>query len=96
MFKCFYWGLYFYGLFGVGKIYLFGGMVNVLVVKGFNMILIYFLSFVVEMKCLISNNMLVDKVDVIKWVLIFMIDDIGVDVLLIWIWDDVFGVILEY
>lgn len=42
--------LYLYGLFGVGKMYFFGVIVNVLVEKKVKFIILYVLEFLCELK----------------------------------------------
>lgn len=89
-------GMYLYGEFGVGKTYLMAAMANELAKSGFNVTLVHFPSFSVEMKNSITNNQVSDKLDSIKKSQILILDDIGADSMSSWIRDDILGVILEY
>jgi primosomal protein DnaI len=89
-------GMYLYGEFGVGKTYLMAAMANEMAKKGYNITLVHFPSFAVDIKNAISNNQVAFKLDDIKKTPILVLDDIGADSMSSWIRDDVLGVILEY
>lgn len=89
-------GVYLYGEFGVGKTFLMAAMANELAKNGFEVTLVHFPSFAVEMKSAISSNLVTDKLDAIKKTSILILDDIGADSMSSWVRDDILGVILEY
>ncbi|KPN79592.1 Replicative DNA helicase loader DnaI [Apilactobacillus kunkeei] len=89
-------GMYLYGEFGVGKTFLMAAMANELAKNGFEVTLVHFPSFAVEMKSAISSNLVSDKLDAIKKTPILILDDIGADSMSSWVRDDILGVILEY
>ncbi|WP_220729494.1 primosomal protein DnaI [Apilactobacillus zhangqiuensis] len=89
-------GMYLYGEFGVGKTFLMAAMANELAKNGFEVTLVHFPSFAVEMKSAISSNLVADKLDAIKKTPILILDDIGADSMSSWVRDDILGVILEY
>ncbi|CAI2590369.1 Primosomal protein DnaI [Apilactobacillus kunkeei] len=89
-------GMYLYGEFGVGKTFLMAAMANELAKNGFEVTLVHFPSFAVEMKSAISSNLVADKLDAIKKTPVLILDDIGADSMSSWVRDDILGVILEY
>lgn len=89
-------GMYLYGEFGVGKTYLMAAMANEIAQKGYDITLVHFPSFAVDIRNAISNNQVTFKLDNIKKTPILVLDDIGADSMSSWIRDDVLGVILEY
>lgn len=89
-------GMYLYGEFGVGKTFLMAAMANELAKNGFEVTLVHFPSFAVEMKSAISSNLVADKLDSIKKTPVLILDDIGADSMSSWVRDDILGVILEY
>ncbi len=93
--KC-HQGMYLYGEFGVGKTFLMAAMANELAKNGFEVTLVHFPSFAVEMKSAISSNLVADKLDAIKKTPVLILDDIGADSMSSWVRDDILGVILEY
>lgn len=75
-----YKGFYLYGDMGVGKFYLMVVMVRELLErKGVLMIFFYFFSFVIDVKNVILSGIVKDEIDVVKSVLILILDDIGVE-----------------
>ncbi|WP_414827431.1 primosomal protein DnaI [Apilactobacillus kunkeei] len=89
-------GMYLYGEFGVGKTFLMAAIANELAKNGFEVTLVHFPSFAVEMKSAISSNLVADKLDTIKKTPVLILDDIGADSMSSWVRDDILGVILEY
>lgn len=89
-------GLYFYGMFGVGKSYLLGAIANELAEKKVSSMIVYVPEFLREMKSSISDSTLNDKISAIKKVPVLMFDDIGAETMSSWTRDEVLGPILQF
>lgn len=89
-------GLYIQGSFGVGKTYLLGALAKKMSEAGYEVTLVHFPTFTVEIKAAIQDNTVMDKVNAFKETEILIIDDIGAESMTAWLRDDVLGVILQY
>ncbi|KOP83695.1 primosomal protein DnaI [Bacillus sp. FJAT-21945] len=89
-------GLYFYGMFGVGKSFLLGAIANELAKKKVSSMIVYVPEFLREMKSSIADSSLNDKIAAIKKVPVLMFDDIGAETMSSWTRDEVLGPILQF
>jgi primosomal protein DnaI len=89
-------GLYFYGLFGVGKSYLMGAAAKKLAEQGIASLMVYTPDFFREIKDALGDNTVQEKVAVLKEVPVLILDDIGAETLSPWARDEVLGAILQY
>jgi primosomal protein DnaI len=89
-------GIYFYGMFGVGKSYLLGAIANELAQKKVSSMIVYVPEFLREMKSSIADSTLNDKIAAIKKVPVLMFDDIGAETMSSWTRDEVLGPILQF
>ena len=89
-------GLYFYGLFGVGKSYLMSAGAKLLSERGISSLMVYTPEFFREIKESLQDNTTQQKIDVVKKVPVLILDDIGAETLSPWVRDEVLGAILQY
>ncbi|WP_347862605.1 primosomal protein DnaI [Salimicrobium sp. PL1-032A] len=89
-------GLYFHGLFGVGKTYFLGAIANELGNHNVETMVIYMPELVREMKASIKDDSLTSKVDAFKRVPVLMLDDIGAESQSAWFRDEILGSILQH
>ncbi|SIS51454.1 primosomal protein DnaI [Salimicrobium flavidum] len=89
-------GLYFHGLFGVGKTYFLGVIANELSNHNVETMVIYMPELVREMKASIKDDSLTSKVDAFKKVPVLMLDDIGAESQSAWFRDEILGSILQH
>ncbi|SIS49849.1 replicative DNA helicase loader DnaI [Salimicrobium salexigens] len=89
-------GLYFHGLFGVGKTYFLGVLANELSNHNIETMVIYMPEFVREMKASIKDDSIASKVDAFKKVPVLMLDDIGAESQSAWFRDEILGSILQH
>ncbi|WP_102274308.1 primosomal protein DnaI [Cytobacillus massiliigabonensis] len=89
-------GIYFYGMFGVGKSFLLGAIANELAKKNVSSMIVYVPEFLREMKSSIADSTLNDKIAAIKKVPVLMFDDIGAETMSSWTRDEVLGPILQF
>ncbi|MGF3067132.1 primosomal protein DnaI [Facklamia sp. P12945] len=90
-------GMYIAGPFGVGKTYLLGALANALASLGYQVSMIHYPTFTMEMKAVIGqDNQLFMMLEQIKKKTVLIIDDIGAESNSAWLRDDLLGVILEH
>jgi len=89
-------GLYFYGLFGVGKSYLMSAGTKILSERGIASLMVYVPEFFREIKESLQDHTTQQKIDVVKKVPVLILDDIGAETLSPWVRDEVLGPILQY
>ncbi|WP_100405072.1 primosomal protein DnaI [Bacillus solitudinis] len=89
-------GLYFFGMFGVGKTYIMGAIANELKDRGVETLIVYTPDFFREMKQSIGDGTFQEKIDLVKKAQVLILDDIGAESISSWIRDDVLGAILQH
>lgn len=89
-------GLYFYGMFGVGKSYLLGAIANELAKKRISSMIVYVPELIREMKSSIGDSTLNEKIEALKKESILMLDDIGAEAVSSWTRDEILGPILQF
>lgn len=89
-------GIYLYGVFGVGKTFLLGALVNEL--KRFNIssTMIYMPEFVREMNASLKDDSVNEKVELFKKADVLILDDIGAELHSAWFRDEILSSILQY
>lgn len=89
-------GIYVYGKFGVGKTFMLAAIANELAAKDHPSILVYVPEFVRELKNAIHDQSLEEKLEMVKYTPILMLDDIGAESMSSWVRDEVLGAILQH
>ncbi|WP_085523135.1 primosomal protein DnaI [Tuberibacillus sp. Marseille-P3662] len=90
-------GLFIHGMFGVGKTYIMGAIMNALAMRaGVESLMVYTPDFFREIKGAIQQNNLDEKLSYIKDVPVLILDDIGAETMSPWVRDEVLGSILQY
>ncbi len=88
-------GIYLTGSFGSGKTYLIAALLNEMAKKGEKSILIYYPTFLMNLKASFSGNYL-ELFNSIQKVPLLLLDDIGAENCSNWSRDEVLGPILQY
>ena len=94
--KTFRRGAYLYGPFGVGKTYILAAMANELAKKGIEVGFVYLPDLIRELKSAIGNKSLESKLDEIKNIQVLVLDDIGAEMMTMWVRDEIIGPILQH
>lgn len=89
-------GLYLNGSFGSGKTYLISCLFNELAKKNIKSCVVYFPSFLVDLRGSFSDYSFSDKFNYIKNMPLLLLDDIGAENVSNWSRDDILGPLLQY
>ncbi len=89
-------GLYLEGRFSTGKTYLLAAICNELSNYGVSSLIVYFPDLVRELKSLMFDKSLEDKINFLKTVDVLVLDDFGSEVLTSVFRDEILGPVLNY
>ena len=89
-------GLYIYGNFGTGKTYFLSALANELAQKDIKSIIVFMPDLSRNLKNAMAENLLENRVNLLKNVDVLMLDDLGGEMISSWLRDEIIAPIIQY
>ena len=89
-------GLYIYGNFGTGKTYFLSALANELAQKNIKSIIVFMPDLSRNLKNAMAENLLENRVNLLKNVDVLMLDDLGGEMISSWLRDEIIAPIIQY
>ena len=89
-------GLYIYGNFGTGKTYFLSALANDLAQKCIKSIIVFMPDLSRNLKNAMAENLLEERVNLLKNVDVLMLDDLGGEMVSSWLRDEIIAPVIQY